>query len=97
MLHRSGLAASVLLVSCLVANGKDKKKVVLPADVLRAHTVLVMVDPQAGVDIQEPEYKQRRPARCRECPGKVGKTGPGQRCLYRRFDHHRSEGPRQDR
>ena len=34
MLHRSGLAASVLLVSCLVANGKDKKKVVLPADVL---------------------------------------------------------------
>jgi hypothetical protein len=46
MLHRSGLAASVLLVSCLVANGKDKKKVVLPADVLRAHTVLVMVDPK---------------------------------------------------
>lgn len=54
MLHRSSLAVSVLLISCLVADGKDKKKVVLPADVLRAHTVLIMVDPQAGVDVQNP-------------------------------------------
>ena len=64
MLHRTSLAVSVLLVSCLVADGKDKKKVVLPADVLRAHTVLVMVDPQSRGRRPEPECKQRRPARC---------------------------------
>jgi len=54
MLRRSSLTISVLLLSCVVAAGKDKKKVLLPADVLRAHTVLVMVDPQAGVDVQDP-------------------------------------------
>jgi hypothetical protein len=54
MLHRSSLTISLLLLSCCVAAGKDKKKVLLTADVLRAHTVLVMVDPQAGVDAQHP-------------------------------------------
>lgn len=54
MLHRSSLTLSVLLLSCFAVAGKDKKKVLLPADVLRAHTVLVMVDPQAGVDVQDP-------------------------------------------
>jgi hypothetical protein len=54
MLDRSSLTVSVLLLSCFAAAGKDKKKVLLPADVLRAHRVLVMVDPQAGVDVQDP-------------------------------------------
>jgi hypothetical protein len=54
MLHRTSLTVSVLFVSCFVAAGKDKKKVLLPADILRAHSVLVMVDPNAGVDPQHP-------------------------------------------
>lgn len=54
MLYRRGFAVSVMLVSCLVAAGKDKKKALLPADVLQAQTVLVMVDPEAGVDMQDP-------------------------------------------
>lgn len=54
MLHRRSLTVFFLFVSCFVAAGKDKKKMLLPADVLRAHTVLVMVDPNAGVDIQHP-------------------------------------------
>src|ERR1700739_3205207 len=54
MLYRRGFVVSVMLVCCLCANGKDKKKALLPADVLRAQTVLVMVDPDAGVDIQDP-------------------------------------------
>jgi hypothetical protein len=54
MLYRRGFAVSVMLVCCLVAAGKDKKKALLPADVLQAQTVLVMVDPEAGVDAQDP-------------------------------------------
>ena len=54
MLHRRNLTISVLLLSCLVATAKDKKKGLLPPDVLRAHTVLVLVDPSAGTDLQDP-------------------------------------------
>lgn len=54
MLKRSGLAASVLLLSCWLGFAKDKKKTVLPADVLRAQTVLVVIDPNAGMDISDP-------------------------------------------
>jgi hypothetical protein len=54
MRHRRSLALSVLLVCCLVAAGKDKKKVLLPADVLEAKTVLVVVDPDAGVALEAP-------------------------------------------
>jgi hypothetical protein len=54
MLCRNSLAVSVLLLSCLAGVAKDKKKVLLPADVLQAHTVLVVVDPNAGVAIEDP-------------------------------------------
>jgi hypothetical protein len=54
MLCRRGFAVSVMLLCCVVASGKDKKKVLLPADILQAQTVLVMVDPDAGVDMQDP-------------------------------------------
>jgi hypothetical protein len=54
MLYRRGFAVSIMLLCCLVAAGKDKKKALLPADILRAQTVLVMVDPEAGVDAQDP-------------------------------------------
>jgi hypothetical protein len=54
MFYRGGFAVSVMLGCCLVAAGKDKKKTLLPADILRAQTVLVMVDPDAGVDAQDP-------------------------------------------
>jgi hypothetical protein len=54
MRHHRSLALSVLLVCCLVAAGKDKKKVLLPADVLEAKSVLVVVDPDAGVAVEAP-------------------------------------------
>jgi hypothetical protein len=54
MSYRKGLAVSMLLLFCLGAAGKDKKKVLLPTDVLRARTVWVMVDPDAGVDVRDP-------------------------------------------
>ena len=44
---------AIILCSAL-APAKDKKKAILPADVLRARTVLVIVDPTAGVDVRDP-------------------------------------------
>ena len=54
MLSRKGLVVSVLLTWCLIGAAKDKKKGLLPADVLQARTVLVLVDPKAGVAIEHP-------------------------------------------
>ena len=47
-------AALALLAATLTAPAKDKKPVVLPVEVLKARTVLVIVDPTAGVDVQGP-------------------------------------------
>ena len=44
----------ILLLLSLGAVAKDKKAVPLPADILKARTVLVIVDPSAGVDAQDP-------------------------------------------
>jgi hypothetical protein len=49
------LAASLALsMCCVVADGKDKKKVLLPADVLQAKTALIVIDPVAGVSPDAP-------------------------------------------
>jgi hypothetical protein len=42
------------MMCCLVAAAKNKKKVLLPDDVLDARTVLVVVDPEAGVAMDDP-------------------------------------------
>jgi hypothetical protein len=52
------LTLIVLIFSSLVAAGKDKKKATLPVDILKAHTVWVIVDPSAGVDINDPRANQ---------------------------------------
>jgi hypothetical protein len=52
--YQNRLVFLTLLVCCLPALSKDKKKVILPADVLRAQTVLVVIDPLAGVAIDAP-------------------------------------------
>jgi hypothetical protein len=54
MLHLKRPACFALLVFSLLAIAKDKKKVLLPADILKAQTVLVIVDPSAGLDVQDP-------------------------------------------
>jgi len=49
------LAVLAVLAVSLNAPAKDKKKSLLPADVLSAQTVLVIVDPNAGVDARDPD------------------------------------------
>ena len=54
MSPRRALFVTLLLLSIPVANAKDKKKIVLPDYVLKARTVLVVVDPDAGISPQDP-------------------------------------------
>ncbi len=49
-----GIAFSLLLICCVAAAGKDKKKILLPDDVLQAETVLVVIDPDAGMALDSP-------------------------------------------
>jgi hypothetical protein len=43
-----------LATCCVIGAGKDKKKVLLPSDVLQARTVLVVIDPEAGISPTAP-------------------------------------------
>ena len=55
MRHQRVFAAPLaLMMCCVVAAGKDKKKILLPADVLQARTVLVVIDPDAGISPTAP-------------------------------------------
>jgi hypothetical protein len=54
MPFRKLLALTALVLIGAHASGKDKKKSLLPADVLHARTVRVIIDPTAGVDITDP-------------------------------------------
>ena len=49
---RKLLAVTAIILCSALASAK--KKAILPADVLRARTVLVIVDPTAGVDVKDP-------------------------------------------
>ncbi len=54
MRYRRGFAFFLLLICCVAAAGKDKKKAVLPTDILEARSVLVVVDPDAGIALDAP-------------------------------------------
>src|SRR5947209_20324787 len=53
--------ATVLVIAavCPVLVAKDKAKRGLPADVLNAHTVLVVIKPNAGEPLADPTANQR--------------------------------------
>jgi hypothetical protein len=54
MRFSKSLAFALLLMCCVAAAGRDKKKILLPADVLQAQTVLVVIDPDAGMPLDAP-------------------------------------------
>ena len=59
MRYHTRVVFGLLLVCCVGAAAKDKKKVLLPKDVLEAQTVLVVIDPNAGTRVEEPLENQR--------------------------------------
>jgi hypothetical protein len=48
------LAVSVLVICSVAATGKKNKEALLPADVLQAKTVVVVIDPEAGIAVDAP-------------------------------------------
>jgi hypothetical protein len=54
MRYRRLFIVSILMLSGLCAAAKDKKKNLLPADVVQAQTIFVEVDPQAGMAVESP-------------------------------------------
>jgi hypothetical protein len=54
MFYRRIAVGLFLPLCCMVAAGKNKKKVILPTDVLQAQTVLVVIEPGAGETIDAP-------------------------------------------
>ena len=51
---RRTLFLTLLLLTIPLANSKDKKKVVLPDYVLKAKTVYIVINPDAGTSLQHP-------------------------------------------
>ena len=78
MRHRRYAAALGLLVLSLCAFAKDKKKAVLPADVLQAKTVLVIVDPSAGVNAEDPDANRLARVEVEQALDKWGRFTPVQ-------------------
>ncbi|MBB6146539.1 hypothetical protein HNQ77_004518 [Silvibacterium bohemicum] len=54
MPFRKLFALTAAIFCCVLAPAKDKKKNILPIDVLQARTVFVLIDPTAGVDAADP-------------------------------------------
>jgi hypothetical protein len=52
------IAISILLLCSMAAGAKDRKKLVLPNDILEARTVLVIIDPKAGTAVDAPLANQ---------------------------------------
>ena len=53
-MRKAAVAFFLLFAGCAAASGKDKKQVLLPADILQARTVMVVIDPDAGIAIDAP-------------------------------------------
>jgi hypothetical protein len=51
---RKALILALVLLAVPVAISKDKKKVILPDYVLKAQSVLIVINPDAGVSPQNP-------------------------------------------
>jgi hypothetical protein len=78
MARRTLVTTLALLAFSLSAIAKDKKKAPVPEDILRADTVLVIVDPSAGVDIQDPNANRLARVAVEQALEKWGRFTPVQ-------------------
>ena len=76
MRFRTASTSAILLIASLAAMPKDKKKVLLPLDVLQAHTAWVIVDPDAGVDVTNPNANNNARAAVESALAKWGRLSP---------------------
>src|SRR5262249_470828 len=92
MLVSAGVALH-LLVLCpsLVLDGKDKKPI-LPAYVLNAQTVLVLIDPAAGTPVNAPLANKTAQDDVEKALEKIGPFEAGAGWLYGRSGDHGTQG-----
>lgn len=76
MPYRRILALSIASLLCIVASAKDKKKSPLPFDILQARTVWVIVDPDAGVNVQDPNANRTARENVESAIAKWGRLTP---------------------
>jgi hypothetical protein len=91
---RKFLAVTAIILCSALAPAKDKKKAVLPADVLHARTVLVIVDPTAGVDVRDPNANRVARADVEKALDQWGPVHAGAGGNYRRPRNHATQGQR---
>jgi hypothetical protein len=76
MRGRTCLISAVLVVSSVAALAKDKKKNILPTDVLQAHTAWVVVDPDTGIDVRDPDANNSARAAVERALARWGRLTP---------------------
>ena len=88
------LALSLSLLFCVLAAAKDKKKIVLPVDVLQARTVLVVIDPDAGTAVDAPMANRTARDAVENALMELGPFPNGIERVGRRPGHFGSKGKR---
>jgi len=73
---RTRVVFAVLFLFCLSVVAKNKKKVLLPVDVLQAHTAWVIADPESGLDIADPNANNIARASVEGALAKWGRLSP---------------------
>jgi len=76
MRYRRVLIFAIASLLCLTAAAKDKKKTLLPIDVLQARTVWVIIDPEAGVDVEDPNANRIARENVENAIAKWGRLSP---------------------
>jgi hypothetical protein len=74
--YRTVLGCAVVFLFCLVAAAKDKKKHILPIDVLQARSAWVVVDPDAGIDVTDPNANRTARAAVETALANWGRLSP---------------------
>ena len=84
MPRRKILAFCLILVCSLSTAAKNKKKVVLPTDILEARTVLVVIDPDAGLELEAPNANRNARDAVEKALKQLGTFHPSERRFHRR-------------
>src|SRR5215468_8078230 len=94
MRFRSMILFSVVALFACSVSANDKKKPTLPATVLNARTVAVVIDPEAGVSPGCSACESNCRRRCGESAGKMGAIQARDERYERRHCHRDSQGQR---
>ena len=85
MIVRTRVLVLLVLLSISLAIAGSKKKPLLPAYVVKARTVAVLIDPNAGTSVTSPLANKTAQERCRESAHEMGPVYSGDGTRRRRI------------